>query len=227
MGVNIRGLFIKEDEVEQASPQKPTVAQEVAPTAANIMPVSTPTVIQEATPQNSGIVDKEIEAKIWDMIVSKNLPGPDYIEFKNTAAGLVDITPDESMQMKGAFNVLKRSYPTFSKDIILASIDTYIGIVNEEKDKGLKELEGVRRENVGNKVESINNMKNSAAEILYQIDELKKKYEAINADIIKLESEVAEATNTIKTNENTFNNSVQAVINTLNSDKAKVSALTL
>ena len=119
-----KDLFIKE---ESAPPKQPVVAQEVAPNAESIMP-SQPVVGKVS-------VDKEIEAKIWDMIVAKNLPGPDYIEFKNTAAGLVDINPDETMQLKGAFNVLKRSYPTFSKEIILSSIDNYINIVNEEKEK--------------------------------------------------------------------------------------------
>ena len=209
-----KDLFIKE---ELAPPKQPVVAQEVAPNAESIMP-SQPVV-------GKAPVDKEIEAKIWDMIVAKNLPGPDYIEFKNTAAGLVDINPDETMQLKGAFNVLKRTYPTFTKEIILSSIDTYIGIVNEEKEKGKRECEELRRTKVGDKVTSINNMKSAAQEILRQIDELKKQYEDTNAEIHKLEIEVTEATNEIDSKEKIFDSSVQAVINTLNADKVKVSNL--
>lgn len=210
-----KDLFIKEDEPQQT---KPVVVQEVAPSAENIMSSPPPSSIGK-------VVDKGIETKIWDMIVAKNLPGPDYIEFKNVAAGLVDITSDESMQMKGAFNVLKRSYPNFTKQIILDSIDTYISIVNEEKEKGKKECEDLRKTKIGDKVNSIDNMKQSASEILKQIDELKKKYESINADIHKLEVEVTEDTNEINSKETIFNNSVQSVINTLNSDKTKVNNL--
>jgi hypothetical protein len=198
-------------------PKQPVVAQEVAPNAESIMP-SQPVV-------GKAPVDKDIEAKIWDMIVAKNLPGPDYIEFKNTAAGLVEITSDESMQLKGAFNVLKRTYPAFTKEIILSSIDTYIGIVNEEKEKGKKECEELRKTKVGDKVTSIDNMKNAAQEILKQIEELKKQYEDVNAEIHKLEIEVTEATNEIDSKEKIFDSSVQAVINTLNADKVKVSNL--
>ena len=219
--MGLKDLFIKE---EQQQPQQPVVAQEVAPSAQSIMPTHS-VHVQEATPINSGIVDKEIEAKIWDMIVAKNLPGPDYIEFKNAAAGLVEITPDETMQMKGAFNVLKRSYPSFTKEIILSSIDTYISIVNEEKEKGLKECQEIRENKVGSKVKSIEQKKKSAAEILNQIDELKKQYDSINNEILKLEVEVTTDTNTLTTKENTFKNSVQSVINTLNSDKQKVTNL--
>lgn len=209
-----KDLFIKE---ESAPPKLPVVAQEIAPNAESIMP-SQPVV-------GKAPVDKEIEAKIWDMIVAKNLPGPDYIEFKNTAAGLTEITPDETMQLKGAFNVLKRTYPTFTKEIILSSIDTYIGIVNEEKEKGKKECEELRRTKVGDKVTSINNMKATAQEILKQIDDLKKQYEDVNAEIHKLEIEVTNDTNEIDSKERIFDSSVQAVINTLNADKVKVSNL--
>lgn len=83
-----KDLFIKE---ESAPPAQPVIAQEVAPKAENIMP--TQPIVGKAP------VDKGIEAKIWDIIVAKNLPGPDYIEFKNAAAGLVEITPDENMQL--------------------------------------------------------------------------------------------------------------------------------
>ena len=217
-----KDLFIKQ---EEATAQQSVVAQEVAPTSENMMKINTTKVVQQPTPTNSGIVNPDIEKKIWDMIISKNLPGPDYLEFKNATAGLVDITPDESMQMKGAFNVLKRSYPTFTKDIILSSIDTYIRIVNEEKEKGLKESEQIRKEKIDQKVSSINNMKNSAAEILSQIDELKKKYDSMNSEIAELEREVTQAQNELQQQENVFNNSVQSVINTLNSDKEKVTNL--
>ena len=217
-----KDLFIKQ---EEATAQQPVVAQEVAPTSENMMKINTTKVVQQPTPTNSGIVNPDIEKKIWDMIISKNLPGPDYLEFKNATAGLVDITPDESMQMKGAFNVLKRSYPTFTKDIILSSIDTYIRIVNEEKEKGLKESEQIRKEKIDQKVSSINNMKNRAAEILSQIDELKKKYDSMNSEIAELEREVTQAQNELQQQENVFNNSVQSVINTLNSDKEKVTNL--
>lgn len=224
--MGLKELFIKE-EPQQEQNTAPVTPKEVAPTTDNIMPVSVPPVVQGATPANSGIVDEETVRKLWDMIIQKNLPGPDYLEFKNNMAGLVEITPDENMQMKGAFNVIKRSYPEFSKDIIMNSIDTYVTIINEEKDKGLKELDAIRQKNVGDKLETIANKKSSAEEILRQIDDLKKRYESLNSEIVKLEGEVATATNDIKVKENTFINSVQRVIDTLNADKAKVSALNL
>ena len=209
-----KDLFIKG---EDSSPKQPVVVQEVAPSAESIMP-SQP-VLGKAP------VDKGIEAKIWDMIVAKNLPGPDYIEFKNTAAGLVEITPDETMQLKGAFNVLKRTYPTFTKEIILSSIDNYIGIVNEEKEKGKKECEELRKTKIEDKISAMKSKAAAMDDIACQIKELQDKQTAISADLKQLQSEVEAATKEIEEKEHIFDSSVQAVIDTLNADKVKVSNL--
>ena len=200
--MGFKGLFIKEEEQQQEKPK------EVAPTVASVMPIQTPTITT-----GTGEVDKEIETKIWEMIVAKNLPGPDYIEFKNVASGLTEIVPDENLRMKGAFNVLLKSYPNFTKEIILNSIDTYIGIVGEEKEKGRTECEELRR--------------TSSADILRQIEELKKKSDAINQETLELEEEIRKSSEEIDRKERVFESSVQSVINTLESDKTRVTNLSL
>ena len=211
-----KDLFIKEETAPAASTQK--VVQEVPPNVESIMPA-------KPAEQSNAAADKDIEAKIWDMIIAKNLPGPDYIEFKNAAAGLVDITPDESMQLKGAFNVLKRSYPTFSKDIILSSIDNYINIVNEEKEKGIQQCAELRKTKIEDKIAAMKAKSDAMDEIACQIKELQDKQAAISADLKQLKYEVEEASKEIDEKEHTFKSSVQAVIDTLNADKVKVNNL--
>jgi peptidoglycan hydrolase CwlO-like protein len=161
------------------------------------------------------------------MIVAKNLPGPDYIEFKNVASGLTEIVPDENLRMKGAFNVLLKSYPNFTKEIILNSIDTYIGIVGEEKEKGRTECEELRRTRIGNKEARIKELKESSADILRQIEELKKKNDTINQETLELEEEIRKSSEEIDRKERVFESSVQSVINTLESDKTRVTNLSL
>lgn len=220
--MGLKNLFIRQDEQQQTAAQ--TGPQEAVPAVAIIMPTTPPTAHGTA-PDDTGMVDNDIVTKIWDMIVAKNLPGPDYLEFKNAAAGLVDIIPDKFMQMKGAFNVLKRSYPDFTKQTILSSIDTYIGIVNEERENGMQELEEIRKKKIGDKNDALQVLRETATDILAQIEELKMKHESMNADINKLEAEVTAATNDIASKEIIFKNSVQAVINTLNADKNNVTNL--
>ena len=214
--MGFKGLFIKEEEQQQEKPK------EVAPTVASVMPTQTPTITT-----GTGEVDKEIETKIWEMIVAKNLPGPDYIEFKNVASGLTEIVPDENLRMKGAVNVLLKSYPNFTKEIILNSIDTYIGIVGEEKEKGRTECEELRRTRIGNKEARIKELKESSADILRQIEELKKKNDTINQETLELEEEIRKSSEEIDRKERVFESSVQSVINTLESDKTRVTNLSL
>lgn len=215
--MGLKGLFIKEEEQQESKPK-----EVVSAAVSSVMPISSPT-IKVA----DGEVDKEIETKIWEMIVAKNLPGPDYIEFKNVASGLTEIVPDENLRLKGAFNVLLKSYPNFSKEIILNSIDTYIGIVGEEKEKGRKECEDLRKTKIGNKEVRIKELKENSADILRQIEELRKKNDAINQETVELEEEIRKSTEEIDRKERVFESSVQSVINTLESDKTRVTNLSL
>lgn len=213
--MSFKGLFIKEEEQQE----KP---KEVVPAVTNVIPVQTSTPIKGGEE-----VDKEIETKIWEMIVAKNLPGPDYIEFKNVASGLTEVVPDENLRMKGAFNVLLKSYPNFTKEIILESIDTYIGIVGEEKERGRKECEELRKTKIGDKEARIKELKENSADILRQIEELRRKNDAINQETIGLEEEIKRSSEEINRKERIFENSVQSVINTLESDKTRVKNLNL
>ena len=215
--MGLRGLFIKEEEQQESKPK-----EAVSAAVSSVMPTSSPTI-----KVTDGEVDKEIETKIWEMIVAKNLPGPDYIEFKNVASGLTEIVPDENLRLKGAFNVLLKSYPNFSKEIILNSIDTYIGIVGEEKEKGRKECEDLRKTKIGNKEARIKELKENSADILRQIEELRKKNDAINQETVELEEEIRKSTEEIDRKERIFESSVQSVINTLESDKTRVTNLSL
>lgn len=219
--MGLKNLFIKEDEQDQKK-------SEVRKTDSVVHGVMTNSGSSISNPISTGIAsDKEIETKIWEMIVAKNLPGPDYVEFKRVASGLVDVISDENLQMKGAFNVLVKSYPNFTKDTIIKSIDTYIGIVGEERDRGKSECEVLRRTKIGDKEIKVQDLKNDLNEVLRQQEELRKKNEAILKEISNLEEEIRVSTDEINKKEKTFEYSVQSVINTLESDKMKINNLSL
>lgn len=226
MAFNIKGLFIKEDELD--SNQQPTSSQQVVtPSESNIQePIVTHIPIQNAPAQPSGNSttnsNPKIVEQLWDTVISKNLPGPDYIEFKNTVAGLIDVIPDEASQFKGAFSVLKRSYPELNKDVIINSIDTYVNIVEDERKVGLSECEEKRKINIGDRYDQIEALKGACEDINKQINSLIERKAAMESDISKLTLEVDEAKKSIDIEEQTFIKSVDTVITTLNNDKNKV-----
>lgn len=210
--MNIKSLFIKEDDSKQEVNTPPIKNSSVQPTSMTI----------EVPKPEAGTSNVETEAKIWNMIIAKNLPGPDYLEFKNIIAGLADVIPDEIKQMQGAFNVLRKSYPAFNKDVIVSSIETYIGIVNEEKEKGIKQCAEQKASKIGSKQQEVKDLEASLAEVNAQIAELQKKQGSIAADITNLNSEIAIATKELDEQEQVFLHSIEAVTLKLQADKQKV-----
>jgi hypothetical protein len=61
-----------------------------------------------------------------------NLPGPDYLELLQSAEQMKQYIPDETTRLKAAFGSIQGMDPRMTKDVVLASIDTYLG-VNEGK----------------------------------------------------------------------------------------------
>lgn len=210
--MSFKSLFIKEDNSKQEGNTPPVKNSSVQPTSMTI----------EVSKPEVGTSNVETEAKIWNMIIAKNLPGPDYLEFKNIIAGLADVIPDEIKQMQGAFNVLKKSYPAFNKDVIVSSIETYIGIVNEEKEKGIKQCAEQKASKIGSKQQEVKDLEASLAEVNAQIAELQKKQGSIAADITHLNSEIAIATKELDEQEQAFLHSIEAVTLKLQTDKQKV-----
>ena len=85
----------------------------------------------------------------------------------------------------------------------------------------------MRRTKIGNKEARIKELKESSADILRQIEELKKKNDAINQETLELEEEIRKSSEEIDRKERVFESSVQSVINTLESDKTRVTNLSL
>lgn len=192
--------------------------QQVVQTAPQVQ--EQPQIQQVISDAPSGIAsDNTIVAKIWEEIKANNLPGPDYLELKQNYIALKSLPVDDSMKLISAYNILKANYPTFSKDIIIRSIDTYIGIVNKEKEEGLREVQKMREEN---------KMKESGIdELKRKADEIKAQYDSIISKIQEETASVATEKIAIDNKERTFTASVDTVINTLNSDKTQINSLNI
>lgn len=211
--MGIIDLFIQRDEAQAQSVNtaQPTV------TSAPIVQ-SQGTALATATPSVTS--DAEIVNKLWDVIISKNLPGPDYLELKNNVSALEDLPIPDEQKLVTAFKILKKSYPSFSKEDILKSIDTYTGIVNEEKTSGLAEVEKLRDSKVRSKEELISKMKKTA-------DDLKRQYDDTIKQINELVADVTISKADIDTKQNAFISSIDTVLGVLSADKTKVSSLNI
>ena len=226
MGKSIKDLFFVSEEQTKGAPQVAETSQvkkEVFTTK------STPVVAPEPSDAKTTVdvvsVSEEMVSQIWEEIVKRNLPGPDYLELRNNASALEGLPLTEEQRLEAAFKVLKKTYPNLSKDIIVRSIDTYVGIVEEERKKGLDQCNQVRTNTVGEKKSRLELMKTTAKDTLAQIEELKKRYEEVNANINQMEHDILSATQELDAKERAFNASIDSALGVLNSDKSKILTL--
>lgn len=169
----------------------------------------------------------EMVSKIWDQIISRNLPGPDYLELRNNASALEGLPLNEEQRLEAAFKVLKKTYPNLTKDVILRSIDTYVGVVEEERTAGLEECKKARQATIGEKESRLKVMRETNAETLKQIEELKKRYDETENNINNMEHEILSAKQQLDNKERMFNASIENALSVLKSDKNKISTLNL
>ena len=227
----IKTFFYGSDEEGQTQPMEKEVVitnehAALSSVAQNLtMTTSVPINKQEAGV--SGIVNNDMIATIWDAIKSNRKEGPDYNSLKEIAQTLIGIVPDETMRLQGAFNVLKGKYTDLTKQSIISSIDECISVVEGQKKMGLEQCESKRLIDVDGKRTQIDSINVQANEILQEIEEKKASYEELVKQTRELETEALNADNEINQQKLIFMNSIQSVLNQLNSDKTKVSNLSV
>ena len=221
-------FFVKEDETQQVKKEnvEPAQIQKTVFTPSPVGNTASPTA-EARVNETSASPSEDMVSKIWDQIISRNLPGPDYLELRNNASALEGLPLSEEQRLEAAFKVLKKTYPNLSKTVILKSIDTYLGIVEEERKAGLQECQSARTQVIGEKESRLKVMRDTNAETLKQIEELKKRYDETEANINKLEHEVLSASQQLDAKERMFNASIESAISVLNSDKNKISTLNI
>ena len=231
-------IFVKPEENKEVSPQQQRVKQQTpvqsqpetvrsnfsALVVDNVshMSVSTP-----VSTMSTNDVNENIVKDLWNVILNKNLSGPDYLEVVNSAAKLESMGLPEDKRYEAAFKMLTASYPNFTKDDLLSSIDTYIGFIQEELVEGKKQCQEKRAANIGDRQMRIQQLNEHANSILLEIEKLQQEHKKSLESVKKLEAEVAEATQAIDREEIVFNNSVNVVLERMNSDKKTMSSLNI
>ena len=180
-------IFVKPEENKEVSPQQQSVKQQPpvqsqpeimrsnfsTPVVDNVshMSVSTP-----VSTMSTNDINENIVKDLWNVILNKNLPGPDYLEVVNSAAKLESMGLPEDKRYEAAFKMLTASYPNFTKDDLLSSIDTYIGFIQEELVEGKKQCQEKRAANIGDRQMRIQQLNEHANSILLEIEKLQQEH---------------------------------------------------
>ena len=156
---------------------------------------------------------EDVVKTLWNTLIERNLPGPDFLELKQNASALANLGLSIEKQYEGAFNVLKTQYPDFDKQTIINSIDKYISFVNEEQENGKQQCAKKRADAIGTKQTRVAQLTENSQDILTKIDALKAEIENSTAELNRQEQ--------------LFNNSIAVVLGSLNADKQKISSLNI
>lgn len=178
------------------------------------------------TPSVQNVSTTDINTNILEMlqqkIIDSDLPEPDYVEFKKEVKKASRFTKDENVQFSGALTNLNEEYSDASKDRILSSIEHYIKIIEGERDLGLSECEAKRKEKITNRESHLTSLNDQINIYKSKIEELQNLMASTQEEINKTKQEINQSTMEIDNEEKIFMNSINYMINLLNSDKTKI-----
>jgi hypothetical protein len=221
---SFRDLFIKSDEQTE---EQPTERQIPVTSFTGNMP-SAMAKQQNAQENQTAVSSKASEAligKIWETLLSKNFPGPDYLELKGHAQALEKFLPSYDQRLLAAFDVLKNQYHSFTTKTVIDSIDGYIKIVEDERKEGEEECARIYGGKLKEAQANFDKMQDDIAKLQQEIEEKSKLLSTFIEQKGTLQQELNNARTEMDQQVSTFTASVDAVLNVLESDKRTISNL--
>ena len=207
------GWMFVEDSNKESETIKPCTSQE-----ASAVPSPVVTSVPAPTIMASGDVDTKLVELLERKINEANLPGPDYLELLQSAEQMKQYIPDETTRLKAAFGSIQGVDPRITKDVVLASIDTYLGVIEAERGKAKLRMEKLRKETVEDKAEEL-----KATNL--RIEQLREELKTLMVKSIDLNSEIQKNTAETTVFEARTNATIDKVTNRLNEDKVRLAQI--
>jgi len=198
----------KENDQTPVSPKK----QVFTPNTVNT--VKTDKSVFSPTPDTyNSAPDEKFVSILEKVIMDNNIPGLDYIEFKQAIEKMKNFPIDESTKILTTYSIFETQGCT--KDVLINAIDFYIGLINKEQENFNLEMATSYKEKVAGKKSEIENSQK-------QIVDLNKKITELNTFIMTASLETQEEELKLKNADASFKQSAQKVISVLQSDKEKI-----
>ncbi len=203
---SIKSLFIVEDPNAPAKTPKAEPAPPGKAIAANVdLPPSRP---GEANPKFLEVLMKAMEAA--------NLPGVDYLEYRQSVKSLEKMPMDEQVRYQSAFAMAQAMGATPQK--LVESALHYLDVLKTEQSKFDEALRNQTTDRIGNRQEMLKNLDATLKQKAEQIRKLTQEMEGHRSEMEKLEHEIKEATSKVADTKNDFVASYQTVVSQINLD---------
>jgi chromosome segregation ATPase len=162
-----------------------------------------------------GLDEKSIEY-LTKALEKKNLPGLDYLEFKQSLGAMLDLDMEETMAFKSAFAA--SATMGLTKEKLKKTAEHYKNVLTEEKEQ----FDAALEKQVKIKIES---KKEEVAKLRKQVQDWQSKIKQLEEKIAKAEGTIASADSHIKAHKEkidatreSFEFTWQSILNQINID---------
>lgn len=167
-----------------------------------------------------GQPDPEMAKIIQEAIEAANLPGFDYIEFRDSLARMAGVPMTEEQKFQAVYATAQSIGAT--KQILLNAIDHYLKVIDDKAAEFESFVSGVEAQQVTAKEQSVTSLakqiEDEATEInrlTVSIQEHRKQQYAINLEIVQAKQD-------IQNKRSAFEATRAALANNLTSDRTKI-----
>lgn len=223
----LASMFVEVENAPTApAPEAKKPAQPVPPgyaAAASVVP-PTPTVQMAPTmaPAIPGAVDEKMVAFLSQAIEESNMPGFDYIEFRNALAAMASAPLPENQKYIAVFATA--STMGLTKEKLLAAIDHYQNVLDSKKKEFNAHVEQMTVQQVQKREELKAAKEAEIQTLMVQIQEAQAAIAAKQQEALEINSEIGRERLNIQQTAASFDATYNFVSGKLQGDKQKIEA---
>ncbi|MEM9920116.1 MAG: hypothetical protein AAF990_18615 [Bacteroidota bacterium] len=161
-------------------------------------------------------LDERSISFLTNALEKNNLPGFDYIEFKQSLGALSQIQIDEITAMKSAFATAATMGLT--KDKLLQTANHYRKIIIQEKAQFEVAMNNQIQQKVGAKQQEVEKLKAQITKHQEKIQQLQQQINKYQATIDGADAQIAEAKQKIESTREGFELTHQSILNQIDKD---------
>ena len=155
---------------------------------------------------------------LTNALEKNNLPGFDYIEFKQALSALTEMDMDMTTAIKSAF--VTGSTVGLTKEKLVESALHYANIIAQEKVQFEKAVEKQIQQKVGGKLREVEKLKKQIIEYQEKIKQLQAQVAKFQKTVSSADEQVQAATERIKATQSGFEQTHRSILNQIELDIA-------
>lgn len=165
--------------------------------------------------EHHGLDDKSVNF-LTKALANNNLPGFDYLEFKQSLGALADLNMDEETAIKSAFATA--STLGLTKEKLIKTAEHYKNILNTEKSQFDAALQKQIQQKVDSKQREVQKLKAQVEDYKKKIQQLEEKIMSSMRIIDSADETINAAKTKIEGTRDNFETALQTITNQINKD---------